>query len=74
MERYNYKSKEKYLHVVFIDLGMRKLRVNNRICYIIYMIYDGKSGRNLRLGLIEFVKGEDLKNKSLEFFFGNDKS
>lgn len=54
--------------------GMRKLRVNNRICYIIYMIYDGKSGRNLRLGLIEFVKGEDLKNKSLEFFFGNDKS
>lgn len=38
------------------------------------MIYDGKSGRNLRLGLIEFVKGEDLKNKSLEFFFGNDKS
>ena len=32
------------------------------------------SGRNLRLGLIEFVKGEDLKNKSLEFFFGNDKS
>ena len=30
--------------------------------------------KNLRLGLIEFVKGEDLKNKSLEFFFGNDKS